>query len=352
MSLQDFGSPDSQTEADAPLTQDPTLGECLRAAYANSTTIPDAVARQFGNQFQLPAQLVTPRDEKEINESVSQSESAPATQSRQNQSPVGAQIQSQPQTQTSLTTPPRSTPVYTQQSPQSQASPQSLSQQSPLLSQTSPLSFNPADSFLSPNQSSINTDANSSWLPPEESPNQDYMSSNPPKARIHQQPGQYQMPLSYNGPPQNQNPNQGLNINEGRFHNMNPQMYETRQNRNPQNPPNQPTASSMENTNRSIIPTPHANDQRYSDITEFLNMPQNQAAKRLGIPPSTLSKRWREAAPNRKWPYRTVCKIDKEITTLLHNIPQDGVIPPDIEKKLSALIAKRQEELKTIVVRL
>merc|ERR1712000_193203 len=102
----------------------------------------------------------------------------------------------------------------------------------------------------------------------------------------------------------------------------------------------------------TLITAPNVNDQRYSDITKYLNMPQNQAAKHLGIPPSTLSKRWREAAPNRKWPYRTVCKIDKEITTLLHNIPQEGVIPPDIEKKLSALTAKRQEELKSIVIRM
>merc|ERR1712130_147712 len=106
-------------------------------------------------------------------------------------------------------------------------------------------------------------------------------------------------------------------------------------------------------SNMSLIPTPSGQDQKYTDITEFLNMPQSQAAKHLGIPPSTLSKRWREAAaPNRKWPYRTVCKIDKEITTLLHNIPQDGVIPKEIEAKLATLIARRQEELKPIVIRL
>ena len=106
------------------------------------------------------------------------------------------------------------------------------------------------------------------------------------------------------------------------------------------------------NTNMSIITTNPPAAGQYSDITDYLNMQQNQAAKKLGIPPSTLSKRWREAAPNRKWPWRTVCKIDKEITTLLHNIPPDGVIPKDIEEKLSVLIAKRQEELKPIVIRL
>ena len=91
---------------------------------------------------------------------------------------------------------------------------------------------------------------------------------------------------------------------------------------------------------------------QYSDITKLLNMQQNQAAKQLGIPTSTLSKRWREAAPHRKWPWRTVSKIDKEITTLLHNIPTDGVMPKDIEAKLSVLLSKRQEELKPIVIRI
>ena len=102
----------------------------------------------------------------------------------------------------------------------------------------------------------------------------------------------------------------------------------------------------------SLITTPTGTDQKYSDITELLNMPQSEAAKNLGIPASTLSKRWREAAPNRKWPYRRVGKIDKEVTTLLHNIPPNGVIPKDIENKLSILIARRQEELKSIVIRL
>ena len=35
---------------------------------------------------------------------------------------------------------------------------------------------------------------------------------------------------------------------------------------------------------------------------------------------------WQEAARQRKWPWRTVCKIDKEITTLLHNIPPGGQV--------------------------
>jgi len=97
------------------------------------------------------------------------------------------------------------------------------------------------------------------------------------------------------------------------------------------------------------------NGTRYLDITEHLNLPQAEAAKKLGIPTSTLSKRWKEAVRNRKWPYRAICKLDKEIMTLLHNIPQGpdaAPLPEDIETTLGYLLRKRQEELKPVVIRL
>lgn len=102
-----------------------------------------------------------------------------------------------------------------------------------------------------------------------------------------------------------------------------------------------------------IIPMPRG--QSYVDITEYLNMPQSEAAKKLGIPPSTLSKRWKEAVRKRKWPYRMICKIDKEIMTLLHNVPQGPNAPPlpeEIESALGALLRKRQEELRSVIIRL
>lgn len=37
---------------------------------------------------------------------------------------------------------------------------------------------------------------------------------------------------------------------------------------------------------------------------ELMQMKQAKAAVKLGIPPSTFSKRWRESLPDRKWPYR------------------------------------------------
>jgi len=102
-----------------------------------------------------------------------------------------------------------------------------------------------------------------------------------------------------------------------------------------------------------MIPIPRG--QSYVDITDYLNMPQADAAKKLGIPPSTLSKRWKEAVRKRKWPYRMICKIDKEIMTLLHNVPQGPNAPPlpeEIETALGLLLRKRQEELRPVVIRI
>lgn len=103
---------------------------------------------------------------------------------------------------------------------------------------------------------------------------------------------------------------------------------------------------------RVINPVTVPNGQNFVDITEYLNMPQSEAAKKLSIPPSTLSKRWKEAVRNRKWPWRVVCKLDKEIMTLLHNVPQGAPIPEEIEGRLGYLMRKRQEELKPVVIRL
>lgn len=92
---------------------------------------------------------------------------------------------------------------------------------------------------------------------------------------------------------------------------------------------------------------------RYVDITKYLNMPQSMAAEKLGIPTSTLSKRWKEVARNRKWPYRTVSKLDKEIMAILHNIPQgSNKLQPDMEATLGVLLRRRQEELRPVRIRL
>eukprot|EP01129_Flabellula_baltica_P017543 TRINITY_DN974_c0_g1_i1.p1 TRINITY_DN974_c0_g1~~TRINITY_DN974_c0_g1_i1.p1 ORF type:complete len:350 (-),score=81.62 TRINITY_DN974_c0_g1_i1:55-1032(-) len=97
-------------------------------------------------------------------------------------------------------------------------------------------------------------------------------------------------------------------------------------------------------------------EPKYFDITPYLSLPQSQAAKKLNIPTSTLSKRWKEAVRGRKWPYRSICKLDKEIMTLLHNIShsegESGSLPPKIEQELGELLRQRQEELKPVTIRL
>ena len=154
-------------------------------------------------------------------------------------------------------------------------------------------------------------------------------------------------PVSNNNNNNNNNNNPNINLN-------NPNNNSGANNVNNNNANNNANNGNSENGNgnyNSIVPFQESN-QHYCDITEFLNMPQIEAAKKLQIPPSTLSKRWKEAARNRKWPWRTVRKIDKEITTLLHNVPPGASIPEDIEANLACLLKKRQEELKPTVIRL
>jgi hypothetical protein len=98
--------------------------------------------------------------------------------------------------------------------------------------------------------------------------------------------------------------------------------------------------------------------EEYIDVAPYVTLPQHEAAKKLGIPSSTLSKKWKDATVNRKWPYRALAKIDKEIMTLMHNIPRnsDGSGPvamdPELEEQLSGLLKKRQGEARSVIIRL
>jgi len=90
----------------------------------------------------------------------------------------------------------------------------------------------------------------------------------------------------------------------------------------------------------------------FMDITPYMTLPQAEAARRLGIPPSTLSKRWRVAARKRKWPWRVVSKLDKEITTLMYNITPGETLDKEVEERLAYLMARRQKELRPVSIRI
>eukprot|EP01114_Cavostelium_apophysatum_P009184 TRINITY_DN22270_c0_g1_i1.p1 TRINITY_DN22270_c0_g1~~TRINITY_DN22270_c0_g1_i1.p1 ORF type:complete len:273 (+),score=44.80 TRINITY_DN22270_c0_g1_i1:54-872(+) len=91
----------------------------------------------------------------------------------------------------------------------------------------------------------------------------------------------------------------------------------------------------------------------FINVTPYLTLPQHAAAKKMGIPSSTLSKRWKEASCSRKWPFRTVSKLDKEILTLLKNVEtSQSPLPPHVEETLGILLKRRQEELRTVIIRI
>jgi len=89
----------------------------------------------------------------------------------------------------------------------------------------------------------------------------------------------------------------------------------------------------------------------FIDITKFLTMPQNRACKLIHMRPSTFSKRWKEATNGRKWPWRKISKIDKQLECILRNVNLDN-IPKETETILVDLLRERQEELRPVAIRL
>jgi len=127
----------------------------------------------------------------------------------------------------------------------------------------------------------------------------------------------------------------------------------TQQQQQPSFPPFGNNALIQPRDNDKRIVEKRDESSKFVDVTPYLTLPQHEAAKKLGIPSSTLAKRWKEASCNRKWPYRTVSKLDKEILTLLKNVENAKTeLSPSVEATLGVLLRKRQEELKTVLVRL
>jgi len=76
---------------------------------------------------------------------------------------------------------------------------------------------------------------------------------------------------------------------------------------------------------------------------DLLKLKQSEAARVLGIAPSTFSKRWRESLPNRKWPYRKHTKLQKSIKMLL-GMKKKG---HDVSRDMQVLLDQREENLQT-----
>jgi hypothetical protein len=55
---------------------------------------------------------------------------------------------------------------------------------------------------------------------------------------------------------------------------------------------------------------------RKVDITKILTLPLPKAAKKLNLSPGKFRTRWKETFKRRNWPYKAVCRIDKEIIRL------------------------------------
>jgi len=90
-------------------------------------------------------------------------------------------------------------------------------------------------------------------------------------------------------------------------------------------------------------------DYNYVDITDYLTLPQKEAASKLGISESMLCKRFKECT-RRKWPYRYIRKIDKIINMLS---VQDGTpLSPEDKKKLDKLMKEREERLQPVKIRI
>lgn len=116
-----------------------------------------------------------------------------------------------------------------------------------------------------------------------------------------------------------------------------------------------------------------SHDPKYVDITQLLIYSQREAAQKLGIPKSTLSKRWREATLKRKWPSKSIGKIDKDIEGIIQSVPpsfclsspngsssgsiEDAMTQPigdevELERLLQRLWKQRSDELRPVTIRL
>lgn len=88
----------------------------------------------------------------------------------------------------------------------------------------------------------------------------------------------------------------------------------------------------------------------YVDITDLLSLPQKDAAARLGISESMLCKRFKECT-RRKWPYRYLRKVEKQISQLQEQRHVTGFLTAEENNRLESLVQEREDCLAPVRIR-
>jgi hypothetical protein len=83
------------------------------------------------------------------------------------------------------------------------------------------------------------------------------------------------------------------------------------------------------------------------DITHLLCLLQSDAALAVNMNVSTFCKRWKETVGQRKWPFRVIARLDKEIAFLKKKTP----LSRGAETKIAALRKRRKKALAPTLIR-
>jgi len=97
-----------------------------------------------------------------------------------------------------------------------------------------------------------------------------------------------------------------------------------------------------ESKNKNSLPTtpttPISSQAGKVDITHLLTYPQSQAAATLDMSNATFSKRFRQANNNKRWPYRALQVVEKQLKEGRSKDPNSGNIQ-QLEDKRKSLLA-------------
>ncbi len=90
------------------------------------------------------------------------------------------------------------------------------------------------------------------------------------------------------------------------------------------------------------------------NLGELVSYSQKEVSDMIGIPHSTLSKRWKEATGGRKWPKNKIAQLDRErkiVERLLTN-ETDLLKIAQLKQDLKLNKKQRDEEMKSVTIRL